>query len=73
MKPRVVQWVTIASDLLLVNLGFALAYVARYVWQLFLEVTAYAPYSAYLGQQLVLNVLLILAFRYTGVWRRRRG
>lgn len=73
MKNNVIHWATILSDLLLVNLGFALAYVARYVWQLFLEVTAYAPYSAYLGQQLVLNLLLILTFRYTGVWRRRRG
>lgn len=71
MNQRVVHWVTIAVDLLLINLGFMLAYVARYVWQLFLEVTAYAPYRAYLGQQLVLTVLLALTFQTTGVWRRR--
>ena len=71
MNQRVVHWVTIAVDLLLINLGFMLAYVARYVWQLFLEVTAYAPYRAYLGQQLVLTVLLALTFQATGVWRRR--
>ncbi len=71
MNQRVVHWITIAVDLLLINLGFMLAYVARYVWQLFLEVTAYAPYRAYLGQQLVLTVLLALTFQTTGVWRRR--
>ncbi len=71
MNRRVVHWLTIAVDLLLINLGFLLAYVARYVWQLFLEVTAYASYRDYLGQQLVLNVLLALTFQTTGVWRRR--
>jgi exopolysaccharide biosynthesis polyprenyl glycosylphosphotransferase len=73
MKHNVVHWATIVTDLLLVNLGFFLAYVARYVWQWLLPVTSFAPYSAYLGQQLTLTLLLALTFRYTGVWRRRRG
>ena len=47
--------------------------MARYVWQWFLPVTFLEPYRDYLGQQLVLTVLLALTFRYTGVWRRRRG
>ena len=73
MKNNFIHRATIISDLLLVNLGFALAYVARYIWQWFLPVTSFAPYSAYVGQQLALTVLLALAYRYTGVWRRRRG
>jgi len=73
MRNDLIHRATIVSDLLLVNLGFALAYVARYVWQWFLPVTSLAPYRAYAGQQLALTVLLALAFRYTGVWRRRRG
>jgi exopolysaccharide biosynthesis polyprenyl glycosylphosphotransferase len=73
MKNNAIHWATIFSDLLLVNLGFALAYVARYVWQWLLPVTSFASYRAYLGQQFVLTVLLALTFRATGVWRRRRG
>jgi exopolysaccharide biosynthesis polyprenyl glycosylphosphotransferase len=73
MKSRTVHWVTIVTDILLINLAFLTAYVARYVWQWFRPVLFFEPYRDYLGQQLVLTILLILAFRYTGVWRRRRG
>ena len=73
MRTRAVQWATIASDLILINLAFALAYVARYVWQWLRPVAFFEPYSDYLGQQLVLTVLLAITFHYTGVWRRRRG
>jgi exopolysaccharide biosynthesis polyprenyl glycosylphosphotransferase len=73
MKNRVVNGVTIVTDLILINLGFAIAYVARYVWQWLRPVIFAEPYSDYLGQQLVLTVLLALAYQYTGVWRRRRG
>lgn len=73
MKTRVIHWVTIFTDLLLINLAFLMAYVARYVWQWWRPVLFLEPYRDYLGQQLVLTVLLALTFRYTGVWRRRRG
>jgi len=73
MRSRVIQWATIVSDLALINMAFALAYVARYVWQWLLPVTFFDPYRAYLGQQLILTALLALTFAYTGVWRRRRG
>ena len=72
MKTRVIHWVTIVTDLLLINLAFLMAYVARYVWQWWRPVLFLEPYRDYLGQQLVLTVLLALTFRYTGVWRRRR-
>lgn len=73
MKARVIHWVTIVTDLLLINLAFLMAYVVRYIWQWFRPVLFYDPYRDYLGQQLVLTILLALTFRYTGVWRRRRG
>ena len=73
MKANVIHWTTILTDVVLINVAFALAYVVRYVWQWFLPVIFHDPYRDYLGQQLVLTVLLALTFRYTGVWRRRRG
>ena len=73
MRSRVIHWITIITDLLLINIAFWMAYVARYDWQWLRPVLYLEPYRDYLGQQLVLTVLLALAFRYTGVWRRRRG
>ncbi|HMT20634.1 MAG TPA: sugar transferase [Promineifilum sp.] len=73
MKARGIHWATIVTDLLLINLAFLTAYVVRYVWQWFRPVLFYDPYRDYLGQQLVLTILLTLTFRYMGVWRRRRG
>ncbi|MFZ0547578.1 MAG: sugar transferase [Candidatus Promineifilaceae bacterium] len=65
--------ITILTDLLLVNLGFLLAYIARYTFQWFLPTTFIVPYQDYLSQQLLLNLLLIVTFSQNGVWRRRRG
>jgi exopolysaccharide biosynthesis polyprenyl glycosylphosphotransferase len=65
--------ITIITDLLLVNLGFVMAYVARYVFQWFLPTTIIVPYQEYLSQQLLLNLLLVVMFSQNGVWRRRRG
>ncbi len=73
MKANVIHWTTIVTDVVLINLAFALAYVVRYVWQWFLPALFHDPYRDYLGQQLVLTVLLALTYRYSGVWRRRRG
>lgn len=73
MKNQTVRYLTILTDLVLINLAFVLAYVARYQWQWLLPVTFPEPYSGYLGQQLVLTLLLILTFSQHKVWRRRRG
>ena len=73
MRHRTVRYITIATDLLLINLAFALAYVARYEWQLLRPVVYQEPYGSYLGQQLLLTGLLILTFHQHKVWRRRRG
>jgi exopolysaccharide biosynthesis polyprenyl glycosylphosphotransferase len=72
-KNRVVSGVTIVTDLILINLGFFMAYVVRYIWQWLRPVVFNEPYSDYIGQQVLLTLLLALAFQYTGVWRRRRG
>ena len=75
MRNRRIRNLTILTDLILINLAFMVAYMARYEWQLFLTVPEefYEPYSRYLSQQLILVGLLILAFSQNKVWRRRRG
>lgn len=73
MRHQTVRYLTIISDLILINLAFALAYVARYQWQWLLPVTFPEPYRGYLGQQFVLTFLLILTFVQHKVWHRRRG
>jgi exopolysaccharide biosynthesis polyprenyl glycosylphosphotransferase len=73
MKNQTVRYLTILTDLILINLAFALAYVARYEWEWFLSVVYPEPYRGYLGQQFVLTLLLILTFSQHKVWRRRRG
>ncbi|MCA9924929.1 MAG: sugar transferase, partial [Anaerolineales bacterium] len=64
---------TIAADIVLLNLAFGLAYLARYQWQWLVEVVSPATYTAYLPQQVLLNVLLVLTFTQAKVWKRRRG
>ncbi|MFN2118713.1 MAG: sugar transferase [Candidatus Promineifilaceae bacterium] len=73
MRHNTVRYATIVIDIILINLAFALAYVARYEWQWLLPVIYQEPYQGYLGQQLLLTVILILTFRQHKVWRRRRG
>lgn len=73
MKNRIINRLTILTDLVLINLGFFLAYAARYQRQWLRPVSFSEPYSDYLGQQLLLTILLAVAFYYIGVWRRRRG
>lgn len=71
-----VRNLTIAIDLIIINLGFYFAYLARYSWQILREVEKseyIVPFLIYLPQQLLLNVFLVAAFSMTSVWRRRRG
>lgn len=73
MRHNTVRYITIIIDIILINLAFALAYVARYEWQWLRPVVFQEPYSGYLGQQVLLTGILILTFRQHKVWRRRRG
>ncbi|MEZ4515447.1 MAG: hypothetical protein R3C44_00940 [Chloroflexota bacterium] len=73
MRNRTIYYLTILTDLILINLAFMLAYVVRYEWEWLRPVSFYDPYRDYLGQQFMLTILLAITFYYTGVWRRRRG
>ncbi|GAH03466.1 unnamed protein product, partial [marine sediment metagenome] len=70
---RAVRNLTIISDVLLINLGYAFAYIARYEFQWLLPTTEIVPYQEYVGQQILLTALLILTFSQSKVWTRRRG
>lgn len=75
MSNRRVRYLTIATDLILINLAFALAYVIRYQWEWItpVEDQFFEPYDRYYGQQVLLNILLIMTFIQARVWKRRRG
>jgi exopolysaccharide biosynthesis polyprenyl glycosylphosphotransferase len=69
-----VRQVTIISDILLMNLAFAFSYVARYRFEWLMEAAFIdVPYSAYIGQQILFNLILIFTFSHNKVWNRRRG
>ena len=70
---RTVRNVTIITDLLLISMGFAFAYFARYEFQWLLPTTIIVPYSQYIGQQVLLTLLLVITFSQNRVWSRRRG
>ncbi len=73
MSHQRIRFATILSDLLLFNGGFALAYVIRYKWQWLRPITFLEPFPDYLGQLLLLDILLIFTFAQVRVWRRKRG
>jgi hypothetical protein len=71
MSKKKIRNITIIGDFILINAGFALAYMIRYEWQWLRPVVFDEPYTAYLEQQLLLTVLLILTYAQSGVWQRR--
>lgn len=73
MTRRSVRNWTIVTDLILINLAFAAAYVVRYEFEWLAETTFEDPYSRYIGQQALLTGLLIITFYQNRVWLRRRG
>ncbi len=73
MRNKTIRYLTILTDLILMNLAFVLAYMVRYRWEWLYPVTFFDPYEAYLGQQSILTLLLLLTFSQTRVWTRRRG
>ncbi|MBK8904231.1 MAG: sugar transferase [Anaerolineaceae bacterium] len=73
MSHQRIRLATILSDMLLVNVGFALAYVIRYQWQWLRPVIFQEPFSDFVGQLVLLNILLIFTFAQVRVWRRKRG
>ncbi len=73
MNRRNVRNWTVITDIILINLAFAFAYVVRYDFQWLLPEPIRVPYSRYIGQQLLLTALLSVVFYQNKVWRRRRG
>ena len=70
---QIVRNLTILTDLILITLAFAFAYVVRYDFQWLLPTAIRVPYSDYLSQQLLLTGLLVIAFIQNKAWIRRRG
>jgi exopolysaccharide biosynthesis polyprenyl glycosylphosphotransferase len=70
---RAVRNATVITDLLLISLAFFTAYLVRYELQLFQPATFIVPYSDYVGQQILLTLLLIVTFSQNKVWTRMRG
>lgn len=70
-----ISLVMIALDIFLINLAFAIAYWVRYdlEWIRAVDEANQVPYSEYLPVSLVLTVLLLVIFKFGGVYDRPRG
>jgi exopolysaccharide biosynthesis polyprenyl glycosylphosphotransferase len=68
-------WVTVVTDILLINVAFLIAYWLRYELQLFRTVDPAndVPYSVYLPMVAVLTVLFVLFNKREGAYDVRRG
>ncbi len=71
-RPEASDWRLVLADVLLMNLGFVLAYVIRYVLQWFFPVESNASLLQYLPIQILFTLVLLLAFRLDGVYASRR-
>ena len=75
---RLLSWLTMLTDIPLINLAFALAYLLRYELQWFraVEEGYYISYEAYLPIALGLTVISLVVFRLEGAYdkqKRNRG
>jgi len=72
---RTVTWILVVTDVLLINVAFALAYWIRYDLQWFKPVDEiyYTPYQTYIPISLVLTVILLISYSLEGVYRPSRG
>ncbi len=77
MSRKVFRWVPLLQalvDALLINVGFFLAYVARYQLQWFRPVDEafLVPYSTYVPNSLALTAILLLVFWTEGLYASKR-
>ena len=72
---RLMSLAVAATDVLLINLAFAVAYWLRYDLQWFAAVDAafYVPYRSFIPVSLALTVLLLGIYRLSGVYHLHRG
>ncbi len=68
-------WVTLVTDVVLINVAFLIAYWLRYDLQLFRSVDPAnnVPYTVYLPMVAILTVLLVLTNRREGAYDVRKG
>ena len=71
---RLLSWLTALSDIPLINLAFALAYVIRYELQWFktVEEAYYVSYDAYIPIAAGLTGILLVVFKLEGAYERSR-
>lgn len=73
------RWLLIAglaiSDVILINIAFAIAYWIRYElqWLRAVDPAFFVPFSVFIPFALALTVLLVLVYRQEGLYRPRRG
>jgi len=72
---RWMPWVTLVTDVLLINIAFPIGYWLRYDLQLFRSVDPAnnVPYSVYLPMVALLTAVLLLVNRREGAYDVRRG
>jgi exopolysaccharide biosynthesis polyprenyl glycosylphosphotransferase len=65
----------VVSDIILINVAFAIAYWIRYdlQWLRAVDPAYLVPFSVFIPFALILTVLLILIYRQEGLYRLRRG
>jgi exopolysaccharide biosynthesis polyprenyl glycosylphosphotransferase len=72
---RLLSIAVTVSDVLLINLAFAIAYWLRYEWQWFASVDEanFVPYGAFIPISLTLTILLLGIYKLNGVYNQPRG
>ncbi|MFN2185110.1 MAG: hypothetical protein ACK2UU_14035, partial [Anaerolineae bacterium] len=72
---RYLSTAVIISDVLLINLAFAIAYWLRYGLQWFASVDEanFVPYGAFIPISLTLTALLLSIYKLNGVYDQPRG
>ncbi|MDW8064225.1 MAG: hypothetical protein RMK32_01170, partial [Anaerolineae bacterium] len=67
------RWIRVSLDLIVIQVAFVLAYLMRYRWEWFREITFDAPFSAYIPFQIAWTVLLMSLFRLDRVYPPQMG
>ncbi len=66
------HWLLVLADALLINVGFVLGYIIRYVWRWFAEIGYEASFWDYLPIEIIFTVTFLLMFRLDHVYADRR-
>src|SRR5215475_696534 len=76
-RPLSLRWlyptVSLATDVVLVNCAFALAYWLRYQLQLGGAVHYFIPFTFWLRFELLISAIMPLSFAVAGIYRQKLG